>query len=132
MKALKEVNRALLVIAHPDDEAMFFCPILQFLISNGCEVSIFCFSNGNADGLGLIREQELAMSANHLGITQDLIEIYNHPQLQDGMDRKWPIDLIEKRLKTRLQTEQIDLVSKMILLCDSPHYDIQIFIGNIF
>ena len=41
----KECN-LLLVIAHPDDEAMFFGPLL----SSSCNVSILCLSNGNYKG----------------------------------------------------------------------------------
>ena len=44
----KECN-LLLIIAHPDDEAMFFGPTLLSL-SSSCNVSILCLSNGNYKG----------------------------------------------------------------------------------
>jgi LmbE family N-acetylglucosaminyl deacetylase len=39
-------DRVLLVIAHPDDEAMFFGPILQRLAAHGTDLRILCLSTG--------------------------------------------------------------------------------------
>ncbi|KAM0671210.1 hypothetical protein CWI42_090250 [Ordospora colligata] len=49
-------RRCLLLIAHPDDESMFFAPTL---LSLGRDVDILCLSNGNKYGKGKIREKEL-------------------------------------------------------------------------
>ena len=38
--------RALLVIAHPDDECMFFTPTIDQLKRSGCKVFVLCLSNG--------------------------------------------------------------------------------------
>ena len=57
----------MLVIAHPDDEAMFFRPLLDDL-SHTHEFYMLCLSNGNADGLGKIREKELETSAKFFNI----------------------------------------------------------------
>lgn len=48
------LKRPLLLIAHPDDESMFFSP---FLYSNSA--FILCLSNGNFDSEGARREKEL-------------------------------------------------------------------------
>jgi N-acetylglucosaminylphosphatidylinositol deacetylase len=45
---LKSARRALLVIAHPDDESMFFAPTLHSLHSQGASVRILCLSNGKS------------------------------------------------------------------------------------
>jgi hypothetical protein len=45
----------LLVIAHPDDEAMFFGPLL----SSSCNVSILCLSNGNYKGNNKAKYNEM-------------------------------------------------------------------------
>ena len=50
--------RLLLVIAHPDDEAMFFSPLLLSFHSKQ-SIFILCLSNGNIEGLGEIRTQEV-------------------------------------------------------------------------
>ncbi len=39
-------KRLLLVIAHPDDESMFFAPTLLALRRQGVEVFVACLSNG--------------------------------------------------------------------------------------
>ncbi len=39
-------RRVLLVIAHPDDEAMFFVPALHSLAEAGATVGVLCLSNG--------------------------------------------------------------------------------------
>jgi N-acetylglucosaminylphosphatidylinositol deacetylase len=51
---LENVDAALFVISHPDDEAMFFFPTLAAL-SKRCDVTVLSLSNGGADGLGRTR-----------------------------------------------------------------------------
>lgn len=46
------------VIAHPDDEAMFFVPSIVNLRQNN-RLYLLCLSTGNFAGLGRIREKEL-------------------------------------------------------------------------
>ena len=68
----------LLVTAHPDDEAMFFAPTILGL--NKKDVSLFhvCLSNGNADGLGSSRKEELGYSLDILGISRQKRWLLNH------------------------------------------------------
>jgi N-acetylglucosaminylphosphatidylinositol deacetylase len=81
-------RRILLLIAHPDDEAMFFAPTLLALTRPelGNHVKILCLSSGttnpplycvsatnntvvgDADGLGEVRKKELVKSALQLGL----------------------------------------------------------------
>ena len=80
-------KRILLLIGHPDDEAMFFAPSLIALISpqNGNQVKIVCLSTGNAIGEGEIRKGELLSSARRLGIRHDEdVYIVDDPRFQDG------------------------------------------------
>ena len=56
----------LYVIAHPDDEAMFFAPSIVSLRATN-NLHLLCLSTGNADGLGRTREKELQASAKWLG-----------------------------------------------------------------
>ena len=66
----------ILVIAHPDDEAMFFYPT----ISRAKRLHIICLSNGGYDGLGEQREEELQRAARRLGASATCI---NNAALQD-------------------------------------------------
>lgn len=54
---------ALLVIAHPDDEAMFFAPTVAALSAAGWRVRLLSLSTGSAGGDGAVRTAELAASA---------------------------------------------------------------------
>ncbi|XP_020975578.1 probable N-acetylglucosaminyl-phosphatidylinositol de-N-acetylase isoform X2 [Arachis ipaensis] len=56
---LRKRNNVLLVIAHPDDESMFFTPTINFLTSRRHNVQVLCLSIGDADGKGNIRKKEL-------------------------------------------------------------------------
>ena len=62
-----------LLIAHPDDEAMFFAPTLLALTApeRANHVKILCLSSGNADGLGEVRKKELVKSAMMLGLRSE-------------------------------------------------------------
>lgn len=66
------------MIAHPDDEAMFFVPSIMHLKKTN-ELYILCLSNGNFDGLGKIREKELHASAKYLGFKDS--KVVDNPQL---------------------------------------------------
>lgn len=90
-------KRILLLIAHPDDEAMFFAPILRSITRPDCGNSVFilCFSSGDADGLGHIRKDELKKSAKLLGITSDEhIIVIEDPKFPDSMTTTWDAKLI--------------------------------------
>ena len=66
-----------LIIAHPDDECMFFYPT----ISRTKRLHIICLSNGGYDGLGEEREKELQRAARRLGASATCV---NNAALQDG------------------------------------------------
>ncbi|KAL4761740.1 PIG-L family deacetylase [Aspergillus foveolatus] len=85
-------KRICLLIAHPDDEAMFFAPTLLALTKPelGNHIKILCLSSGDADGLGHIRRGELQKSAKRLGIRGDNdVLVLNDPRFQDGMGTSW-------------------------------------------
>lgn len=59
----------ILVIAHPDDECMFFIPTLNHFISQKRNrVWVVCLSNGNYNGLGRVREREFKEACRVLGV----------------------------------------------------------------
>lgn len=96
-------KRICLLIAHPDDEAMFFSPTILALTAQetGNHVKILCLSSGNADGLGEIRKQELAVSGTVLGLrsASDVLVIED-PKFPDSMTTTWPADQIAQILSS--------------------------------
>ncbi|KAL4904813.1 hypothetical protein BDW74DRAFT_22167 [Aspergillus multicolor] len=85
-------KRICLLIAHPDDEAMFFAPTLLALAKSelGNHVKILCLSSGDADGLGHIRRDELTKSAKRLGLRSESdVLVLDDAKFQDGMGNEW-------------------------------------------
>ncbi|PHH85268.1 hypothetical protein CDD83_675 [Cordyceps sp. RAO-2017] len=75
-------KRICLLIAHPDDEAMFFAPTVLALTrpETGNHVKILCLSTGNADGLGETRKKELVKSGMQLGLRdEDDVFVVDNP-----------------------------------------------------
>ncbi|KAL4446014.1 hypothetical protein ABPG74_011006 [Tetrahymena malaccensis] len=94
-----EEKNILFVIAHPDDESMFFLPTILEMKEQNYKLHLLSFSNGGFDGLGKIREKELEKCCRFLGFEK--CEIIDDPQIQDGMDKNWPT---ETKMLTILQS----------------------------
>ena len=71
------------MIAHPDDEAMFFVPSIENLRGSN-HLYLLCLSSGDFNGLGRIREKELEASGKNLGFKE--VICINDDDLKDGMD----------------------------------------------
>ncbi|PWY67178.1 putative N-acetylglucosaminyl-phosphatidylinositol deacetylase [Aspergillus heteromorphus CBS 117.55] len=110
-------KRVCLLIAHPDDEAMFFAPTVLALTKPGYgnHVKILCLSSGmylpthwidiegtnadlccpgdagDADGLGHIRKKELVKSAMQLGLRNesDVYVVDDPSRFPDSMTAQW-------------------------------------------
>lgn len=118
-------KRICLLIAHPDDEAMFFAPTVLALTrpETGNHVKILCLSSGashcpihlapnersqlttgstgNADGLGETRKKELAKSGLTLGLrNEDDVFVVESPDFQDGMTATWDTAKIKTLLSS--------------------------------
>ncbi|KAM0722753.1 hypothetical protein Q7P37_002195 [Cladosporium fusiforme] len=85
-------KRICLLIAHPDDEAMFFSPTLLSLARPELQNRIFilCLSSGDADGLGHIRKKELTKSALLLGVSSaEHVVVVEDERFPDSMMQHW-------------------------------------------
>lgn len=75
-------KRICLLVAHPDDEAMFFAPTVLALTRPALQnhVKILCLSSGDAAGLGATRKQELVESGLILGLRKpDDVFVVDNP-----------------------------------------------------
>lgn len=106
-KEIAGAKRILLVTAHPDDECMFFGPILTQLTST-TDVYIICLSDGGYEGQGSVRLKELWMSCEKLGIIAGNIWLYRHPLLPDNPKSSWSPLLIGDIIEQFIETLSID------------------------
>lgn len=83
---LPSVGSVLLLIAHPDDEIMFWTPTIKYLLSKKIQLKILCLSNGNYNGLGDLREVEFDNVSRELNLFNNVI--LNVPELQDDITKK--------------------------------------------
>ncbi|KAL7730080.1 hypothetical protein ACLKA6_009361 [Drosophila palustris] len=89
------MGRVLLVIAHPDDECMFFGPLIYTLTQrDGCQVYVLCLSNGNFEQKGQVRREELFRACKRLGISESNIILVNATNLPDDPNVEWRSDAV--------------------------------------
>lgn len=96
-----QYGNSLLVIAHPDDECLFFSPILLSLSSN---IYILCLSNGNNH-----RSDELRRSCERLRI-QGYKIIDDQIHLKDSQTVSWPSDAILGHVKQAIRQWDISTI----------------------
>lgn len=68
----------LFVIAHPDDECMFFAPAILKASKNN-PTYLLCLCNGDYYGQGKVREKEFYRSCAALGIAKERTILINDP-----------------------------------------------------
>lgn len=89
---LPQGKRICLLIAHPDDEAMFFAPTVLALTRPELRnhLKILCLSSGDADGLGEVRKKELVKSGLLLGLRSPSdVLVLDDPKFPDSMTTTW-------------------------------------------
>ncbi|KAL5598689.1 hypothetical protein BROUX41_003398 [Berkeleyomyces rouxiae] len=121
-------KRICLLIAHPDDEAMFFAPTVLALTrpETGNHVKILCLSSGDADGLGETRKKELQKSAVLLGLrAENDVFVVENPDFPDSMTAHWDKDKISMFLArlftTRSPASQVPVSNIDVLITFDQH-----------
>ena len=102
-KSKESSSYNILIISHPDDEIMFFIPLLKNISIN----KIICLSNGNYYNQGHIREGEFIKVMKYLNIKS--YKIYN---LNDQPDYLWNSKKIHQIISNEIITnneQQINL-----------------------
>ncbi|CAK7317405.1 N-acetylglucosaminyl-phosphatidylinositol de-N-acetylase isoform X2 [Canis lupus baileyi] len=107
---LGDGSRTLLVIAHPDDEAMFFAPTVLGLARLGHRLSLLCFSAGNFYNQGEIRKKELLQSCDVLGIPPSSIMIIDNRDFPDDPSVQWDTERVASILLQHIEMNSINLV----------------------
>eukprot|EP00792_Barthelona_sp_PAP020_P000529 TRINITY_DN1085_c0_g1_i1.p1 TRINITY_DN1085_c0_g1~~TRINITY_DN1085_c0_g1_i1.p1 ORF type:complete len:245 (+),score=46.41 TRINITY_DN1085_c0_g1_i1:36-737(+) len=107
---------ALLIIAHPDDECMFFTPTIKNLQNEGYEVKCFCATKGTWDNSknghnleqGEVRASELCASCHKLGI--DDVYITHEETFLDGKESHWNIMNLKNSIKQEIRNTKAKLI----------------------
>lgn len=103
-------KKGLIVVAHPDDETLFF----SGLVMSEADVkwTLVCVTDGNADGMGGERLQQLQKTSELLGFSR--FHSLNHP---DRYEQR----LDQKLLQEQLQQFQSDVVYTHGILGEYGH-----------
>lgn len=119
---LRTVKRVLFVTAHPDDECMFFGPvILKLAQQSDCQIFILCLSEGDYDQEGVVRKQELWDSCRILGIPDSNITLCKSSYLPDDPAVRWREDIVANLLLNHIEALSIDTVITFDKLGVSRH-----------
>ncbi|NKQ59353.1 PIG-L family deacetylase [Amycolatopsis sp. K13G38] len=104
MTALTRVRRALVVVAHPDDESFGLGALLSSLTARGAAVAVLCFTRGEASTLhdrpgelATLRSAELAAAAEVLEV--ESTELLDYP---DGGLAEVPLADLTDRVRTAI------------------------------
>ncbi|PLW43018.1 hypothetical protein PCANC_10038 [Puccinia coronata f. sp. avenae] len=123
--SLTRAERIMLVVAHPDDECLFFSPTLLNLLAprfvtrpdstapiklESPRGHILSLSSGNAEGLGIKRTREMKASCEAFGIPSTACIVLDHPGLPDSMSVWWPEATIAECVKRYVELWDIDAI----------------------
>ena len=86
-KELNKTKSILLIIAHPDDEILFWTPTIKKLKSLNLKLKILCLSNGNSQKNRERRTEEFKTVSKYLKLEDN--EILNFPELEDSKKKFW-------------------------------------------
>ncbi|KAF4660861.1 N-acetylglucosaminyl-phosphatidylinositol de-N-acetylase [Perkinsus olseni] len=104
---------AVIVVAHPDDETMFFLPTIKWLKKLGIEINILCCTTGDYDGLGGTRKKEFEKVCNFLGARNFILD---ESRIRDGWEM-WDADVTAEVLQKRY-FERADMTDSAIITFD--------------
>lgn len=104
---LATFDKILLVIAHPDDECLFFAPII---LASPDKIYILCLSTGNFYGVGSRRTAELYRAVEKLGVPREQVRIIDDEACEDGMENHWPTSIVYDHVIKYLRAIQPDIV----------------------
>ncbi|KAJ3186650.1 hypothetical protein HDU85_007470 [Gaertneriomyces sp. JEL0708] len=115
-------KRPLLVVAHPDDECLFFSPSILGLTRGGAslqsesskgvhrQAAVLVLSAGNNYGLGEVRKRELLGSCEMLGVSEERCVVLDVPEIQDNPRQWWPSDKVAEIIHEHVKKFNADAI----------------------
>ncbi|XP_008548669.1 N-acetylglucosaminyl-phosphatidylinositol de-N-acetylase [Microplitis demolitor] len=100
-------SKILLVTAHPDDEIMFFGPMIYWLSRfKTTSIYLLCFTNGGHKR----RKEELWAAAKIMGIPEANITIIINSELPDDPKVQWPGNIVSENILHYIETYKMNAV----------------------
>lgn len=94
-------STTLLIVAHPDDETMFFGPTIINILANNNSLIILCLSNGDFENLGEQREQEFSNVTRALGSNVTL-KVIKDSLLPDNIAIDWNVHNVARHIEKQI------------------------------
>lgn len=119
---------ALLIVAHPDDETIFFGGTLQALAHMNWEV--ICVTDGNGDGRGSERKEEFQRACKALGVARA-----TQFSFADVPDARLPLPEVEKALREYAGNRKFEKVLTHGPIGEyghSHHQDVSVVVHKVF
>lgn len=99
--------RILLVTAHPDDEVMFFGPLIYWVTkSKASEIYLLCLTTGGNKR----RKEELWDCTKILGIPEANVTIIMSTELPDDQNVQWPTEVVAECILQHVESYKINAV----------------------
>lgn len=105
-----ESRHFLLLVSHPDDESLFFNPILSNLIDEKHRGHLIVFSEGNFEGLGRIRREELNRSCRIFSLPSTRCFVVNSTRFIDDPNEFWDEKHLSIEIDRFVRLFDIDLI----------------------
>ncbi|KAL5274810.1 PIGL family protein [Megaselia abdita] len=107
----ESMDRVLFITSHPDDECMFFGPVIHSIAQNlGSQIYLLCLSHGNYEKHGCKRRSELWEACKVLGIPEENITLFNCSQLPDDPNIEWKVQTIANIISNTVDSLDIQAV----------------------
>lgn len=107
---IKNVKKALIVTAHPDDESMFFGPVILKLVSDKCRVYLLCLCPGHYYKKGWWNKDELWSSCEVLGIPSSNILLIKNENIEDDPKLKVTVESVAHTILSYVEQYEIDTI----------------------
>lgn len=105
-----ERRNFLVLVAHPDDESLFFNPILSNLIDENHRGHLIVFSEGNFEGLGRIRREELNRSCRIFSLSSTNCFVLKSNRFIDDPNEFWEKNELSDEIDHFVRLFDIDLI----------------------
>lgn len=117
-------NYDLVVVAHPDDESIFFGGLIHKELQNP---HVICVTDGNADGQGKARWQDFSKAMDLLGVTS-----FENLGLADVYENRLPLTQITDHLKSLEAPHRIFTHGPLGEYGHSHHQDVSMAVHQAF